>query len=66
MAKVAAHQRLGRDDHGDGEPDNGPLSVRRVVAVPGDPLKDITNMEKALFVMKGGAIYKTPAVALHP
>jgi imidazolonepropionase-like amidohydrolase len=37
-----------------------------IVAVPGDPLKDITNMEKALFVMKGGAIYKTPAVALHP
>jgi imidazolonepropionase-like amidohydrolase len=37
-----------------------------IVAVPGDPLKDITNMEKALFVMKGGAVYKTPAVALHP
>ncbi|MDQ2768432.1 MAG: amidohydrolase family protein, partial [Gemmatimonadota bacterium] len=37
-----------------------------IVAVPGDPLKDITNMEKALFVMKGGAIYKTPTVALHP
>jgi imidazolonepropionase-like amidohydrolase len=37
-----------------------------IVAVPGDPLKDITNMEKALFVMKGGAVYKTPTVALHP
>ena len=37
-----------------------------IVAVPGDPLKDIMNMEKALFVMKGGAVYKTPAVALHP
>ena len=37
-----------------------------IVAVPGDPLKDIKNMEHALFVMKGGAIYKTPAVALHP
>jgi imidazolonepropionase-like amidohydrolase len=37
-----------------------------IVAVPGDPLKDITNMEKALFVMKGGAVYKTPAIALHP
>lgn len=37
-----------------------------IVAVPGDPLKDIKNMEKALFVMKGGAVYKTPAVALHP
>jgi imidazolonepropionase-like amidohydrolase len=37
-----------------------------IVAVPGDPLKDIKNMEHALFVMKGGAIFKTPAVALHP
>ena len=37
-----------------------------IVAVPGDPLKDIKNMEHALFVMKGGAIYKTPMVALHP
>jgi imidazolonepropionase-like amidohydrolase len=37
-----------------------------IVAVLGDPLKDITHMEHALFVMKGGAIYKTPAVALHP
>jgi imidazolonepropionase-like amidohydrolase len=37
-----------------------------IVAVPGDPLKDITHMEHAMFVMKGGAIYKTPAVALHP
>jgi len=47
----------------------GSLTVGKwadIVAVPGDPLKDITNMEKALFVMKGGAIYKTPAVALHP
>ena len=47
----------------------GSLTVGKwadIVAVPGDPLKDITNMEKALFVMKGGAVYKTPAVALHP
>ena len=54
---------LGWDEHA------GSLTVGKwadIVAVPGDPLKDITNMEKALFVMKGGAIYKTPAVALHP
>lgn len=37
-----------------------------IVAVPGDPLKDIKNMEHALFVMKAGAVYKTPSVALHP
>jgi len=29
-----------------------------IVAVPGDPLKDIHNMEKAIFVMKNGVIYK--------
>ena len=29
-----------------------------VVAVPGDPTKDITVMEKPTFVMKGGAVYK--------
>lgn len=29
-----------------------------VVAVPGDPTKDITLMEKTSFVMKGGVVYK--------
>ena len=29
-----------------------------VVAVPGDPTKDITVMEKPNFVMKGGVVYK--------
>jgi imidazolonepropionase-like amidohydrolase len=31
-----------------------------VVAVPGDPLVDITAMEKPVFVMKNGVVYKTP------
>ncbi|HEY6121082.1 MAG TPA: amidohydrolase family protein [Pyrinomonadaceae bacterium] len=30
-----------------------------IVAVAGDPLKEIHNMEKAIFVMKNGVIYKT-------
>ena len=36
-----------------------------VVAVPGDPLADIHVMEKPLFVMKNGVVYKNqPAAAL--
>jgi len=29
-------------------------------AVPGDPLKDITVLERASFVMKNGVVYKAP------
>ncbi len=31
-----------------------------IVAVSGDPLKDIKKMESAVFVMKNGAVYKEP------
>ena len=34
-----------------------------VIAVPGDPLKDITLLQYVPFVMKGGVIYKN---AVHP
>ncbi len=30
-----------------------------IVAVDGDPLADITVMEKVVFVMKGGEVYKS-------
>ena len=29
-----------------------------IIAVPGDPLKDISALKNVTFVMKGGAIYK--------
>ena len=29
-----------------------------IVAVPGDPLKDISTMENIKFVMKGGAVFR--------
>ena len=32
-----------------------------IVAVPGDPLADVTELEKVNFVMKGGAVYKKPS-----
>jgi imidazolonepropionase-like amidohydrolase len=31
-----------------------------IVAVPGDPLADITTMERVAFVMKDGTVYKRP------
>jgi imidazolonepropionase-like amidohydrolase len=31
-----------------------------VVAVAGDPLKDITELQRVTFVMKGGRVYKAP------
>ncbi len=39
----------------------GPIEVGKmadVVAVPGDPLKDITVLQRVDFVMKGGVLYK--------
>src|SRR5262249_44783395 len=44
-----------------GVSDRGTLEVGKlgdVVAVPGDPSKDIQQMEKPFFVMKGGTVYR--------
>jgi len=29
-----------------------------IIAVPGNPLEDVTVLEKVSFVMKGGSVYK--------
>jgi len=31
-----------------------------IVAVPGDPLRDVTELQKVNFVMKGGVVHKRP------
>jgi imidazolonepropionase-like amidohydrolase len=36
-----------------------------VIAVDGDPLKDITELQRVKFVMKGGAIVKNSTVLPH-
>lgn len=33
-----------------------------IVAVPGDPLRDVRATERVLFVMKGGRVFKSPAL----
>jgi imidazolonepropionase-like amidohydrolase len=56
-ATVTAAQALGQ------EKDVGQVAVGRygdLIAVAGDPLSDVTTLEKPVFVMKGGAVVKQP------
>jgi len=40
-----------------------PGAFADIIAVDGDPLKDVTELERVKFVMKGGAVYKSPGAA---
>ncbi len=56
-ATITASQALGQ------EKDVGQVAVGRygdLIAVAGDPLSDVTTLEKPVFVMKGGAVVKRP------
>lgn len=56
-ATVTASQLMGMQDK------IGTIEVGKladIVAVPGDPLVDITALEKVNFVMKGGVVYRKP------
>ena len=56
-ATINAGQALGRDK------DVGQIAVGRygdIIAVQGDPLADVTVLEKPVFVMKGGAVVRQP------
>ncbi|AAK24639.1 Xaa-Pro dipeptidase, putative [Caulobacter vibrioides CB15] len=56
-ATLTAAEALGRSK------DVGQVAVGRygdMIAVAGDPLADVTTLEKPVFVMKGGAVVKAP------
>src|SRR5262249_17946039 len=36
-----------------------------IIALDGDPLKDITAVRRVVFVMKGGVVYKNVARVIH-
>jgi imidazolonepropionase-like amidohydrolase len=57
-ATVTAAELLGMQDSL-GTIEAGKLAD--IVAVPGDPIADVTVMEKVDFVMKGGVVARAPA-----
>lgn len=53
---LTAAEALGVNDRGE----LAPGLLADIVAVPGDPLADIKALQSVGFVMKGGAVYKSP------
>ena len=54
-ATVHASKLIGQDDR------LGAVEVGKLadlIAVEGDPMKDVTTLERVKFVMKGGAVFK--------
>jgi imidazolonepropionase-like amidohydrolase len=43
-----------------------PGAFADIIAVDGDPLKDVTELERVKFVMKGGMVYKMEGKPLNP
>ncbi|HKV23672.1 MAG TPA: amidohydrolase family protein [Candidatus Acidoferrum sp.] len=42
-----------------------PGSFADIIAVPGNPLEDITATQNVRFVMKGGVVYRSPGASTH-
>jgi imidazolonepropionase-like amidohydrolase len=60
MATSNAPDLLGWPDKGR---DAGPGARAELIAVPGDPLSDVTVLERPALVMKGGTVYRRAAAA---
>jgi imidazolonepropionase-like amidohydrolase len=43
-----------------------PKKFADLIAVNGDPLRDITELERVVWVIKGGTVYKSPTTAAAP
>jgi imidazolonepropionase-like amidohydrolase len=66
-AMVAANARAAESLRMQGEIGSiAPGMQADIIALDGDPLKDITAVRRVVFVMKGGVIYKNEAAARNP
>lgn len=61
-ATVNAAALLGVSDRGSILPGR----LADIIAVEGNPLEDVTTLEHVVFVMKGGTIYREPALQVLP